>query len=140
MTTGDEVARPRSRALLPVAGLLGAGIAFGAALLLFMRDDSCPQWADEGPMAAPHSPYSRVLCAPSDPPFTWAWVLGVLVAVVLATLAVRRTRSGRQVAGWALVLLVVPGLVLGLLHLVLPQDCLGGRTATGECSRDREMR
>ena len=43
------------------------------------------------------------------------------------------------IAGLALVLLG-PTLLVGLLHLALPRDCPSGRTETGDCSRDREMR
>ena len=37
-------------------------------------------------------------------------------------------------------MVVVPTLLLTGLHRVLPQDCLTGRSETGGCTRDRELR
>lgn len=132
-------ARP-VRALAWASVVLGCAASFVADGLLFVFDDSCPQWEDEGTMAAPHSPYSLVMCAPGEPPFTWVWLLGVLVAVASAVLVVRRHDRVLRALPVLLVALVAPTLLVGLLHTVLPQDCLTGATRQGDCTRDREMR
>ncbi|HSE10262.1 MAG TPA: hypothetical protein VLB29_16495 [Nocardioidaceae bacterium] len=130
------------RILAALSFVAGSTLSFLADLLLFMVDDSCPQWEDEGPMAAPGSPYSLVMCGPGvEPPFVWAWYAGVggALAVGVLVLARRGDRVLRALPGLALVLLG-PALLVGLLHLTLPQDCLSGRTAAGDCARDREKR
>lgn len=130
------------RILAALSFVAGSTLSFLADLLLFMVDDSCPQWEDEGPMAAPGSPYSLVMCGPGvEPPFVWAWYAGVggALAVGVLVLARRGDRVLRALPWLALVLLG-PALLVGLLHLTLPQDCLSGRTAAGDCARDREMR
>ena len=124
-------------------GALVAGCLLSLAvdLALFTFDDTCPQWEDEGPMAAPGSPYSLVMCGPGvEPPWVWAWYAGIPVAAGLVWLAVRRARRARAAAPWLVLALLAPSLLIGLLHLTLPRDCLSGRTASGDCSRDREAR
>lgn len=121
---------------------VGAAALLPMAVTLWRFDDSCPQWEDEGTMAAPHSPYSLMMCAPLDPPVTWSVLVSVVAAAALVPLLQRRrpTSGPRLLAVGAVGLVVAPTLVLGLLHLTLPQDCLTGRTETGPCSRDRELR
>ena len=129
--------------IFTLAVLIGGLVSAVVDLGLFMVDDSCPQWEDEGTMAAPGSPYSQVMCGPgTEPPFTWAVVIGVAVAALLAVVLVRRGPVALLSArlGWALVLMLVPALMIGLLHVTLPQDCLSGRTESGNCGRDRELR
>lgn len=65
------------RIVAVVTLLVGATAAFAADLVLFMNDDTCPQWEDEGPMAAPGSPYSLLMCGPDDPPLVWAAYVGI---------------------------------------------------------------
>jgi membrane protease YdiL (CAAX protease family) len=135
--------RGRASWIFTLAVIIGGLVAGAVDLVLFMYDDSCPQWEDEGTMAAPGSLYSQVMCAPgTEPPFTWAVVIGTVVAALLAVLLVRRGPVARVTSrlGWALVLMLVPALMVGLLHLTLPQDCLSGRTESGDCGRDRELR
>jgi hypothetical protein len=135
--------RRRAAWIFTLAVIIGGFVAAFVDLVLFMFDDSCPQWEDEGTMAAPGSLYSQVMCAPgTEPPFTWAVVIGTVVAALLAVLLVRRGPVARLAArlGWALVLMLVPALIIGLLHVTLPQDCLSGRTESGDCGRNRELR
>ena len=135
----------RSRSVTVLAGaafLAGSALSFAVDLVLFMVDDTCPQWEDEGSMAAPRSPYSRVMCAPGgEPPFVWAWYVGIALAALLVIWVVlrRSDRPGRALP-WLTVALVGPSMLIGLLHVTLPRDCLSGRTETGACSRDRELR
>ena len=136
---------PASRAvqvLAPLTLVTGGAIALVADLVLFMVDDSCPQWEDEGPMAAPGSPYSTVMCGPgTEPPFVWAVYAGLALAAGLAVFVLlRRGQRLTRALPWLALLLVGPTLLVGLLHVVLPQDCLSGRTPTGDCARDRETR
>lgn len=140
--TGDTGRRWRALGL-SLGWLLGAVGGAAASLALFMVDDSCPQWAGEGGMAAPHSPYSRIMCTPQsqEPPFVV--VVGLAAALALALLVwwlVRTPRTWPRAVGATLTLLLAPALIVGLLHLTLPKDCLGGRTSAGNCSRDRESR
>lgn len=128
--------------LAAVAFVVGCTLSLLADLLLFMVDDSCPQWEDEGSMAAPGSPYSLVMCGPGvEPPFVWAWYAGVVGALVVVVLVIAQ-RGSRVVRAlpWLALALLGPTLLVGLLHLTLPQDCLSGRTDAGDCTRDREMR
>lgn len=120
---------------------VGCAVALLGDLALYMFDDTCPQWEDEGPMAAPGSPYSRVMCGPGDePPFVWACYAGVALAVVAVIPLVRR-RLRPSLARVLLVLaLITPISVIGLLQVSLPRDCLTGRTDSGDCGRDRELR
>ena len=136
---------PASRAvavLAPLSLVAGCVLVLAADLVLFMYDDSCPQWEDEGPMAAPGSPYSAVMCGPgADPPFVWAVYAGVALAAALAGFVLLRRRGSLvRAAPWLALVLLGPTLLVGLLHLALPRDCPSGRTETGDCSRDREMR
>ena len=137
----DEGQR-RAGWIFSLAVILGGLAAAVADLGLFVADDSCPQWASEGTMAAPGSPFSRLMCGPEDPPFVWGVVVGVAVAALLAVLLVRRGPVARVVSrlGWAGLLMLVPPVLVGLLHLTLPLDCLSGRTESGDCGRDRELR
>ena len=122
-----------------VVGVLAAAVA---DFFLFVYDDSCPQWEDEGTMAAPGSPYSAIMCSPdSGPPFAGVLIAaGALTAVLLLWVVWRRSTSVIRALPWLLVALLLPTLLVGVLHLTLPQDCLSGQTKTGDCSRDREMR
>ena len=135
----------RARSVTVLAGatfLAGCTISFAVDLLLFMVDDTCPQWEDEGSMAAPHSPYSLIMCEPgAEPPFVWAWYVGIALAAGLVLWALRR-RGDRlaRALPWLTVALVGPSVLIGLLHVTLPRDCASGRTETGVCSRDRELR
>ena len=136
---------PASRAVPVLAALtlvLGCASAVTADLVLFTFDDTCPQWEDEGSMAAPGSPYSQVLCGPgTEPPFTWAVYAGcALAAALVAVVLVRRRDSAARAVPWLALALVGPTLLVLLLHVTLPRDCASGRTETGDCSRDREMR
>ena len=131
------------RALLVTGWLVGAVGAAAASLGLFMVDGTCPQWEDEGRMAAPHSPYARVMCFPDtqEPPFVVVVPLAaVLVLAALVWWLVRTPHTWPRAVGATVTLLLAPALVVGLLHLTLPQDCLGGRSSSGNCSRDRESR
>lgn len=130
-----------SRALVVVALLLGSFTGFAADLLLFMRDDTCPQFEDEGPMAAPGSPYSLVMCGPGEPPFTWVTYAGCLLALAVAVALLLRPPARRlAVTGSTLLVLVLPTAVVGVLHLTLPRACLSGDTTSSDCVRDRELR
>ncbi len=133
--------RTLTRALTVVALLLGCVAAFLADLQLFARDDTCPQWEDEGPMAAPGSPYSLLMCGPADPPLVWAWYAGVLLALALAVaLLVRPPRRRLVGTGLVVLLLVGPTALIGVLHVSLPRDCLSGDPDSSDCVRDRELR
>lgn len=130
------------RVLTAATVTLGGIIAATADLALFTVDDSCPQWEDEGTMAAPGSAYSRLMCGPGvEPPAVWAVYLAVALAVALGLVVLARA-DGRTRAPWPwlVAILVAPVLLVGLLHAVLPQDCLSGRTPAGHCGRDREAR
>ena len=137
----DEVRR-RACWIFSLAVLLGTLAGAVADLGLFVSDDSCPQWASEGTMAAPGSPFSHVMCGPGEPPMIWAVAIGFVAAALLAVLLVRRAPVARVAArlAWAALLMLVPTLIVGLLHVVLPEDCLSGRTESGDCGRDRELR
>ena len=102
-------------------GALGGG---AASLGLFMVDDSCPQWEDEGTSAAPHSAYARIMCSPTtqEPPFVV--VVGLVALVALALLVwwlVRTPRTWPGAAGAAVALVLTPAVLVGLLHVTLPQ-------------------
>ena len=119
--------------------LLGIVGAVVADVSLWANDDSCPQWEDEGPMAAPSSAYSAIMCGPQDPPVVWALLIAAVAGLVVLVLGITRWRRRRGVL-LGLAVVIVPSLVVGLLHLTLPKDCSSGRTETGACSRNREMR
>ena len=59
----DEGQR-RAGWIFTLAVIIGGLFAAFLDLVLFMYDDSCPQWEDEGTMAAPGSLYSQVMCSP----------------------------------------------------------------------------
>lgn len=132
----------RSARLAALAALaVGCAVALFGDLTLYTFDDTCPQWEDEGPMAAPGSPYSRVMCGPGDePPFVWAWYAGVALAVVAVVPLVRRRMRPNLAKVLVVLVLIIPMSVIGLLHVSLPRDCLSGRTDSGDCGRDRELR
>ncbi|HET7689787.1 MAG TPA: hypothetical protein VFK41_05395 [Nocardioidaceae bacterium] len=131
---------PRRRAALAVLAV-GCAVAFLGDLALYTFDDTCPQWEDEGPMAAPGSPYSRVMCGPGDePPFVWACYAGVVLAVAAVIPLVRRRLRPGLARVLMVLVLIIPISVIGLLHVSLPRDCLTGRTDSGDCGRDRELR
>lgn len=133
--------RTLPRALTVVALLLGCLAGFVADFQLFARDDTCPQWEDEGPMAAPGSPYSLLMCGPSDPPFVWATYAGCLLALALAVVLLVRPPARRLAAtGLALLVLVLPPATIGVLHLTLPRACVSGDLDRSDCLRDRELR
>ena len=148
-----------------VAGILLVAFVVGAtaALTLIVRftvfNDPCPSYDDEGPMAAPDSPYSRLMCdgAPLPAPFPAgvlpfpvvllaAGLLGLLIALAGAvSLGGRRRRGAQSVlsrAGvlWLAAVLLAPSLLVLVSQYTLPRDCLSGRTTSGECGRDRELR
>lgn len=151
----DEVRQVRGWVRVLVAGvaLLAGGIAAVVLLVAFtVVDDSCPAFESEGPMAAPDSPYSQVMCdgavvlepIPMEqislPP---ALLVSTAVAVVGAAMVVwrrPRSRPRRFLAGGAIGVLVLQPLLIVTLQYALPRDCLSGPTAAGECSRDRELR
>lgn len=136
--------------LLAVAVLVGAVLAVLGDLVLYTVDDTCPQWEDEGPMAAERSPYSVLMCNPSSlgstplfdgPPLVLVVPLAVLAGLLLALLLGRRRSVGRgRVAASYLVGVFVPVLLIGLLHLALPRYCLTGSPDSPGCVRDREQR
>ncbi len=133
--------------------LLLGGIASLALIVAFtVFDDPCPGYDDEGSMAAPDSPYSQVMCDPAmvlelsrttQVPIPMALLISTAIAVTAAALLVwRRPRMPARrslAAGVAGVLLLQPFVVV-VLNYTLPRDCLSGRTETGECGRDRELR
>ena len=139
-----------------VAWIVGGVVAAALMMRFTVVQDPCPGYDDEGTMAAPGSPYARLMCdgkqlalAPDEvltvpAVLVLAGALGLLAAVVALALARRHHRPGshrrRSVAGWLLAALVAPVVVVLLAQLALPRDCLSGRTTTGACSRDREMR
>lgn len=131
------------RALLALTWVVGAVGGAAASLGLFMAHSPCPQWEDEGRMAAPHSPYGLIMCSPQtqEPPFVV--VVGLAALVALAALIwwfARTPRGWPRAGGAAFALLLGPALLVGILHLTLPQGCLGGTASSGSCSRDREQR
>ena len=103
--------------------LLGVTGAATVSLVLFMVDDSCPQWEDEGTSAAPGSAYARIMCTPTtqEPPFVL--VVGLVALIGLGLLAwwlVRTPRTWRRAVGATLALVLSPAVLVGLLHLTLP--------------------
>ena len=134
------------------AWFIGGCAAVALAVAFTVFDDSCPGYDDEGSMAAPESAYARIMCEPvvtltpspmSEIPIpavllvTWALASTGAAWVILRQ---RRTSTRRHIAAALTgVLLLQPLLVLAAQY-TLPRDCLTGRTATGECSRDRELR
>ncbi len=135
-----------------VAALVAGAIAALVLLVAFtVVDDPCPDYDDEGPMAAPASPYARIMCATAlavEPaPMSRIEVQGVLLigfglAAVSAIVLVRRRprMTRRRVAGGVVGVLVLQPLVVLALQYGLPRDCLSGRADYGECSRERERR
>lgn len=132
--------------------LLGGLSSLALVVVFTMFDDPCPGYDDEGPTAAPGSPYVEIMCEPavtlelgpmSQIPVPAVLFITSAVAVTAATLLIwRRPRIAARrslAAGMVGVLLVQP-LVVVALQLALPRDCLSGRTEPGECSRDRELR
>lgn len=132
--------------------LVGGFAAVGLMVAFTVVDDSCPAFEDEGPMAAPSSPYSQVMCDGavvfeplpmeqiSVPP---ALLISASVGLVGATLvAWRRPRNGarRVLVVGAVGVLVLQPLLIVALQYALPRDCVSGRATAGECSRDRELR
>ncbi len=135
-----------------VALLLGAFAATALLIAFTVVDDPCPGYDDEGAMAAPGSPYARVMCESvvtlepvpmSQIHVPAATILAAGAAVVAAALLVRLRRrlatGARMAAALAGLFLLQPVLVLALQH-TLPHDCLTGRQSAGECARDREAR
>ncbi len=135
-----------------MALLLGgiASLVLVAAFTVF--DDPCPGYDDEGPMAAPDSPYSRVMCEPTlalelgpmtEVPVPTALLISSAVAVTAATMLWwRRPRMAARrslAVGLVGVLLLQPCVVV-VLQYALPRDCLSGPAETGDCGRDRELR
>lgn len=135
-----------------VALLLG-GIGSLALVAVFtVFDDPCPGYDDEGTMAAPDSPYSRVMCEPTmrlelgqmtQVPVPMAFLVssavGIMAAGLLAGGRTRRTARRPLIAGLVGVLLLQPVVVVTLQY-ALPRDCLGGPAVSDECGRDREYR
>ena len=112
------------RALLVVGWLTGALGGAAASLGLFMVDDSCPQWEDEGTSAAPGSAYVRIMCSPTtqEPPLVVAVGLAALVALALLVWWLRRTpRTWPRAAGAATALVLLPAVLVGALHVTLPE-------------------
>lgn len=131
---------PGRRAAL-AALAVGCAVAFLGDLAPYAFDDTCPQWEDEGTMAAPGSPYSRVMCGPgNEPPFVWGWYAGVVLAAGAAVVLVRRRLRPNVARVLMVLVLIMPVSAIGLLHVSLPRDCLTGRTDSGDCVRDRELR
>lgn len=159
--SGAPSARGRSRlvtAAAVAAFLVGGVLALVLVVGFTAFDDPCPDYDDEGTMAAPDSPYSTLMC--DTRPLPWmpemetvgvplvlavAGIIGLLVAFVPVALVRRGRRAGRParrrtVALWLAGVLVVQPLVVLAAQYGLPRDCLSGRTPSGECSRDREVR
>ena len=137
-----------------VVVVLVLGVLAAAALLVrfIVIDDPCPDYEDEGPMAAPGSPYAQLMCRAAvtlEPvPMEQVALPGaLLVAAVVASVAAvllvwqrpRLTSRPILATGFVGVLVVAPLLVIALQY-TLPRDCLSGRTDAGECSRDRSSR
>ena len=134
------------------AWFVGGCGALALTVAFTVFDDSCPAYDDEGPMAAPASAYGRIMCEPLASPalspmaevpippiLLGTWVLASIGAAWMLHRQLRRD-PGRHVAALlAGLLLIQPLLVLAAQH-TLPRDCLTGRTAAGECTRDRELR
>lgn len=81
------------------------------------------------------------MCGPgAEPPFVWACYAGTLLALFAVWPILRRRVGPRLGRTLIVVALLVPTLLITLLHLSLPRDCLTGRTDAGECGRDRELR
>lgn len=134
------------------AWFVGGCAALALTIAFTVFDDSCPGYEDEGPMAAPDSPYAQVMCdavvTPALTPMTQIPIPAVLLVPWTLSLAgaawvivpQRRSRTRRYVAATLTgVLLLQPLLVLAAQY-TLPRDCLSGRTASGDCTRDRELR
>ncbi len=159
--SGAPSARGRSRlvtAAAVVAFLVGGVLALVLVVGFTAFDDPCPDYDDEGSMAAPDSPYSTLMCDARPLPgmpemetvgvpivLAVAGIIGLLVALVPVALARRGRRAGRPARGrtvalWLVGVLVVQPLVVLAAQYGLPRDCLSGRTPSGECSHDREVR
>ncbi len=139
-----------------VAALLAllVGVVAAAALLVKYTwiDDPCPDFEDEGSMAAPGSRYAQLMCraavtlepAPMEQiELPWALLAGAAAGAVGAIVLVwRRPRiaSRAAVVAGLICVLVGPSLLVVALQYGLPRDCFSGRTDSGECSRDRENR
>lgn len=131
-----------------MAFLIG-GLMSMTLSLSFYPVGLCPDFDDEGPMAAPNSPYTILMCSvetfPAPIILVFAAGLGLLAALVPVGL-VRRRRAGsrrssrRTIVVWLVGALVIQPLVVLAAQYTLPRDCLSGRTPTGECSRERELR
>ena len=133
--------RRRACWIFSLAVLLGTLAGAVADLGLFVSDDSCPQWASEGTMAAPGSPFSHVMCGPGEPPSGRSRSASWSPRCSPSCSYVEHRSPGWQL-GWRgrRSLMLVPALIVGLLHVTLPEDCLSGRTESGDCGRDRELR
>lgn len=139
-----------------VAALVGAVAATALLVAWTVVDDPCPDFASEGPMVAPASPYAQVMCEPaltlapgtmSQVPVPPALVVVLLVALasglVAAVRAVRRpARPRRSLALGTAAVLLLPSLLVVLAQHTLPRDCLGERAGSddSDCVRDREVR
>ncbi|GHJ57779.1 hypothetical protein NOK12_02980 [Nocardioides sp. OK12] len=139
-----------------VATLVGAVAATALLVAWTVVDDPCPDFASEGPMVAPASPYAQVMCEPAFtlapdsmsqvevPPALVVVLLVALAAGLVAALrSVRRpARSRRSVALGLAVALLLPSLLVVLAQHTLPRDCLGERAGGDDrdCARDREVR
>lgn len=134
-----------------VAGFVTGGFLAMALLALATSFTGvCPDFDDEGPMAAPDSLYTNLMCPvetfPAPIVLMPAGSLGLLAALVPVGLVRRGRRpgsspaNGRTIAIWLVGALVMQPLVVLVAQYTLPRDCLSGRTPTGECSRERELR
>ncbi len=149
----DRAPARRATIAASLAALLLGGLVSLALVTAFtVFGDPCPGYDDEGTMAAPASPYARAMCAPAftlelgrmnQVPVPAVVIVSTALAVAAATMLVwRRPRlaSRRSLAAGLVGVLLVQPLVVVALQVALPRDCLGGRTAVGECGRDRERR
>ncbi|MGA8847042.1 MAG: hypothetical protein WB471_10550 [Nocardioides sp.] len=144
--------RRRGTGLAAVVALVVGLIAAAALLAKYTwYDDPCPDFDDEGMMAAPGSRYAQLMCRAAvtfEPvpmeqvELPWALLGSAAVAAIGVTVLVwLRPRLSRAAAGLGLVgVLIAPSLLVVALQHGLPRDCASGRSDAGECSRDRESR